>query len=128
MTLWNLNVILIAIGLLGAMADVWILRWAKTLDAGWGLASVLASLGSLGCFALILRSDTRSFSAIFMLSSVVHILVAIAADIVFWGTRLNRTEWLGITLAVLACLLLEQRHESPAASAGTSAQLPDRNQ
>ena len=99
--------LLLAIGLTGALGDLWIYKWAVGHKPGWLVAASVVWLASLILFGVMLRLDSRSFSAAFMLVSVFHAVVVVACDVVFFGGRLNRVEWFGMALALASVLVLE---------------------
>ena len=99
--------LLLGIGLTGALGDLWIYKWAVSQKPGWLVAASVVWLASLILFGVMLRLDSRSFSAAFMLVSVFHAVVVVACDVVFFGGRLNRVEWFGMALALASVLVLE---------------------
>jgi multidrug transporter EmrE-like cation transporter len=104
---WIAYAILLAIGITGGLGDVWIFKWAKSGQTVWLVAACVVWLASLLLFGLLLKLDTRTFSAAFMLSTVFHVVLVIVCDLVFFGGRLTPTEWVGMALAAAAVVVLE---------------------
>jgi drug/metabolite transporter (DMT)-like permease len=106
--------LLVAIGILGGLGDAWVYNWARSHRAWWMVAACAVHVASVVLFGLLLRWDSRAFSSAFMLSSVVHVLVVVAADVALFGGRPNRIEWLGLLMATVGVVLLEVgREERP---------------
>ena len=116
MQLWLGYLLLLLIGITGGLGDIWIYLWARSDRPVWLLLASVVWLISLVLFGLFLRFDSRGLGTAFMLSSVLHIGLVIAFDQLFTSARMNRLEWAGLFLAVLAVLLLELghgQHEDP---------------
>lgn len=106
--------LLAAIGILGGVGDVWVYKWAKTNRTFWVVAACIVHVASVVLFGLLLKWDSRAFCAAFMLTSVVHVVIVIAADVLFFGGELTPTEWAGMALAFVSVVLLEVgRKEGP---------------
>lgn len=114
MNAWWAWGLLAAIGVLGGIGDVWVYRWAKSDRTPWLAASCLAHAASVVLFGLLLKWDGRAFGTAFMLSSVVHVVLVVAADVLYLGGRPTSAEWAGMALAAVALVLLEAgRAEEP---------------
>ena len=100
-------VLLVVIGVFGGLADVWVYKWAKADRAIWLAAACGAHAAGMLLFGLLLRWDTRAFCTVFMLSSVVHVVIVVGADALFFNGRLTLTEWAGMALAAVAVIVLE---------------------
>jgi len=87
--------------------DILIFRWAKNGGGSWlssGLALWIVGLMLVG---MVFRYSTLPFSIAVVLLVVIHVLVDVAWDVAFLGTKLTSLQWAGVTLAVLAVLLLQ---------------------
>ena len=111
---WLLYGLLIAIGISGGLGDIWIYKWSRTGSAWWFAIACGVWLISLLLFAFLLKLDDRSFSASFILSSISHVVLVIVCDLAYFGGRLSRLEWAGITLAVVSIVLLEMGRDRSA--------------
>lgn len=100
-------ILLVAIGVLGGVGDVWIYRWARSDRPVWLGVSCLAHGASVVLFGLLLKWDGRAFGSAFLLTSVVHVVLVVAADLLALGGRPNAVEWVGMVLAAIAILMLE---------------------
>lgn len=131
---WNLHMLsnpvvttylmLILVGVAGAVGDILVSRWAKTDGIGWLLGSWLFWIASVTLFGYFLKSDRFAFStAISFIAFAAHGVVSLLFDFLFLQTRLSREEWLGIALAIIAVLVLEVgrvRREETATLAATT--------
>lgn len=113
--------LLVAIGLTGALGDLWIYKWAVTDKTFWLVWASVVWLASLILFGVMLRLDSRSFSAAFMLVSLFHAVVVVVCDLAIYGGRLNRVEWLGLLLALVSVLVLEFGKEEAGQKLGPGA-------
>lgn len=104
---WLAYALLLGIGVTGALGDIWIYAWARNGRGAWFLAACGVWVLSLILFGAILKWDTRGFSSVFMLSTLFHIGAVIVADVVHYGSRVGRQEWLGLALGTVAVVLLE---------------------
>lgn len=104
--------LLLIIGMLGGLGDAWTYSWATSHRAWWMVAACGVQIASVIVFGLLLRWDSRAFSSAFMLSSVVHVVVVMVADILCFGGRPTPTEWAGLILATVAVVLLEVGRDS----------------
>lgn len=104
---WVAYTLLIASGITGGLGDIWIYNWAKTGKLYWLLLAGTVWLASLFLFGLLLKWDSRTFSAAFMLCTVMHVVLVIVCDILYFGGRLNRLEWAGMVVAAIAVFMLE---------------------
>jgi drug/metabolite transporter (DMT)-like permease len=109
---WLVYGLLVAIGGTGGLGDIWIFNWAKSGNLWWLVLASLVWLSSLILFGLLLKWDSRTFSAAFMLATVFHALLVVVCDLIYFGGRLTRMEWAGIGFAVIAVILLELGHEN----------------
>ena len=110
----------LAIGLTGALGDLWIYKWAVSQKPLWLVAASVVWLASLILFGIMIRLDSRSFSAAFMLVSLFHAVVVVLCDLALFGGRLNRVEWLGMLLALASVLVLEFGKEEMGSEPGAT--------
>lgn len=94
-------------GLAGALGDIWIYNWAKSGKWQWLILASIVWVASLLSFGLLLKWDTRAFSTAFILCSVIHIVMVIGSDVIYFGGRVNRLEAAGMIVAILALILME---------------------
>ncbi|MFM7316790.1 MAG: hypothetical protein ACKO5E_07560 [bacterium] len=124
---WVAYSLLVASGLTGGLGDIWIYNWAKSGKPHWLFLAGFVWLASLFLFGLLLKWDSRTFSAAFMLCTVMHVVLVIICDILYFGGRLNRLEWAGMVVAAIAVVMLEIGRESASAdledSSGVSIQI-----
>ncbi|MEZ6094836.1 MAG: hypothetical protein R3C03_11480 [Pirellulaceae bacterium] len=99
--------VLIAIGVLGATGDAWAFQWARTDRCVWIVAACVVHVASVVLFGWMLGWDRHQFCSVFMISSLVHAGVVVAADVSLFSATLSGREWLGVALAVVAVVLLE---------------------
>ena len=98
---------LFAIGVTGALGDIWIYEWSKTGKPSRLLLASAVWLLSLLLFGFYLKWDIRPFGAAFMLSAVLHILMVAAWDVVYYRSALTPLEWTGMAFGLLAVVFLE---------------------
>lgn len=101
---------LILVGALGGAGDILIDRWAKTSRGSLLALSLSSWLICVLLFGWLLKHSGRGLGVTFALSAVVHIVLVLGWDFWFAGSRLNRIEWIGVTFAVIAVLMMEVGH------------------
>lgn len=117
--------LLVAIGLLGAVADGLLFKAAtspaplRPLSAGVGLWLVAVSL-VYGYF----RIDPHGFTSSVLLMIVVHVVASALIDWRFLGGTIGRRELLGFLLALAAIAVLEGGAERQAATATSAGESP----
>jgi len=120
-------VLLVASGITGGLGDIWIYNWAKSGKTYWLILAGIVWVASLYLFGLLLKWDTRTFSAAFMLCTVMHVVLVIFCDLLYFGGRLNRLECAGMVVAAIAVIMLEMGRElaasEPNGTNETSVQL-----
>lgn len=107
MTFW---VLVIFMGLFGALADVSLNQWSKILSPRWWIISSILFLVFMTGFGLAMRlGATRGYSL--TIAVVIVLLLDIVAvgiwDFVVGGTWFTPTQWFGVALAILAMLCFE---------------------
>lgn len=113
---WLAYTLLLAIGLFGGIGDILTYQWAKSQQQVWLWAAFLIWAIDIVLFGLYLRYETVSLIIAYTLTLMLHTLIVLICDLYFYGTRLNRMEWTGLLLALLAIILLEvgrTKHTSP---------------
>lgn len=107
----------------GALGDIFIYNWAKTNVMAWMVAACLVFLVSIIAFGFLIKLDTRSLSAAFLIVSMVHAAAVLGCDWLYYGERLNRVECIGMAMAVATIVVLEIGHsmrpEAPVAEVAT---------
>jgi hypothetical protein len=98
---------LFAIGVTGAFGDIWIYEWSKTGKPSRLLLAGAVWLLSLLLFGFYLKWDIRPFGTAFMLSTVLHILMVAAWDVVYYRSAFTPLEWTGMAFGLLAVVFLE---------------------
>jgi len=104
---WIAYSLLILVGFTGAIADIWVYEWSRTDRSLWMLLGCVAWVISLVLFGVLLKADGAKFSSVFMLASIFHVVLVLICDLVWYGTRFNKLESIGLILAIVAVLLLE---------------------
>jgi len=128
---WLVYVLLVAIGVTGGLGDIWIFKWAKSNNTLWLVLACLIWLASLILFGLLLKWDSRTFSAAVVLSTVFHVVLVVVCDMVYFGGRLTQMEWVGVGFAAVAVILLElgrEKHDEPPPPAAAEFASEDRQQ
>ena len=103
--------ILVALtGLLGALADVVINQWSRTLFSYWYFMSAGLYVVFMTGFGLSMRfGEAHGYSLTIV---VLVVLLANIAGVALWdlvvgGSRFTPLQWLGVSLAVAAMLCFE---------------------
>lgn len=99
--------LLVGVGLLGAISDAVLNRWAKVGGIGWLVASYAAWCVVATVLGVMYRAKHFSFgaaTAIFLLANVVF---AVGMDYLLFEGKITKTQWAGIGLAALALVVLE---------------------
>lgn len=111
-----------AVGVTGAVGDVFANKWAKSNSLGWIFASYALWIISVTLLGYFLRLERFTFSSAIFIAFVVHATITVFSDLIYFGGRLSKIEWLGIGFAVVAILLLEagRKTSSEVESASTN--------
>ena len=107
MTFWILVGLL---GLFGALADVVLNQWSKTLSLNWWLAAATLFLVFMTGFGIAMRlGETRglSLTAVVLVVLLANISGVAVWDLLVGGTRFTTTQWIGAVLAVAAMVCFE---------------------
>jgi hypothetical protein len=99
--------LLIVVGLVGGLGDILLLKWARSQLIGWLVAAAVVWACALALLGHFLRWEHFTFGTAIVVATVVHVALDVGFDAVFNEVRLNRTEWLGLVLALVAVVLLE---------------------
>ena len=100
-------VVLIAVGVLGAISDAVLNQWARTGRPSWLIASYAMWILVATLLGYILRLNYFTFGAAVVLFLMVNSVAALALDHTLFGGRLTGRGWLGIGLAVAAIACIE---------------------
>lgn len=103
-------IIVVSLGLEGAIADVALNQWSKTYSLYWYVVSTLLYLVFMTGFGVSMQLGmVRGYSL--TIAVVLVLLVSIVGvalwDLTIGGTRLTATQWLGVTLATVAMICFE---------------------
>lgn len=107
MNLWLAYLLLIAIGLIGGLGDIFTYQWAKSHNNLWFVAACAIWFVDILLFGLLLRYAPISLTVAYTMTLVFHTLIVVACDLIYYGARLNRMEWVGIIMAILSVVVLE---------------------
>lgn len=114
--------LLVVVGVAGAIGDAALNQWAKSSRIGWLLASCVIWIGVATLFGLVLKWERFTFSAAVILALVVHSVVAVAFDRLYFSGRLSGWEWAGIVFAFAAVVFIEiGRASGPDSGPGSRA-------
>lgn len=100
-------VVLITVGLLGAVSDAILNQWARTGRIAWLLAAYAAWILVATLLGYILRLNYFTFGAAVVLFLMVNSVAALGLDYALFAGRLTPRAWLGIGLAVAAIVCIE---------------------
>ena len=109
--------VMIVLGLLGAISDAVLNKWAKTDKLGWLLAAYASWLAVATLLGMVLRWDYFSFGTAVVLFLLVNTLGAVVLDSWLYSNRLNVWGWIGIFLASGAIVSLELGRSQPRSAA-----------
>jgi drug/metabolite transporter superfamily protein YnfA len=98
------------IGIIGGVGDVLLYKWAKLDQLFWLMAACGVWLVYIVLFGLFLRLEYFSFSIAVVVATVIHLLLSLLWGFFFTDVKLNRIEWAGLILGILAVVLLEIGH------------------
>src|SRR5687767_15937956 len=93
-------VVLIAVGILGAVSDAILNHWAKVNKVGWLFAAYVSWIIVATLLGLILKWQYFTFSGAVVLFLLVNSAAAIFLDHKLFSGRLTAWEWIGICLAL----------------------------
>ena len=99
--------VLIAVGILGAVSDAILNQWARTGSAAWQLATYAAWILVATLLVWILRQNYFTFGAAVVLFLMVNSVAALVIDSAFFAGRLTVRGWVGIVLAAAAIVMIE---------------------
>lgn len=111
---WVIYGLLVAIGVLGAVADSLIFK-AALLKEQWkwlasGVALWLCTVALVYCY---FRIEKQGFTAAVLIMISVHCLSAALIDWLCLGGTIGRRELLGFALAIAAIVVLDGREKHP---------------
>lgn len=105
--------LIFAVGVTGSVGDILINRWALSRDTPSLVCSYLSWMISVTLLGYFLRLERYTFSSAIVIAVIFHILVAVFADLQFFGGRITKLQWLGFAFAALAFVLIELGREVP---------------
>jgi len=79
-------------------------RWPGTAAVGWGALLGVVNYGSLEFLLRAIAELPGPF--VFPANNIAIVVLAAALGVTFWGERLSRANYVGLSLAVLALILL----------------------
>ena len=104
---WFFYLILVGIGITGGAGDIWIYFWAKSEKTFWFFAACTVWLVSLILFGFLLKSDNRTLTCLFIISTILHVILVLVCDLIFFNARFGKIEWLGVLFAFIGIFLME---------------------
>jgi drug/metabolite transporter (DMT)-like permease len=100
-------VLLVLIGLTSSASEILLFKGVKAAQPLWLMAAFALWIASLSLMGLLFRAQHFSFSAVVVLATLVHLLVALLWGVAFADAKLSPLEIAGLLLALFAILLLE---------------------
>ena len=111
---WVIYGLLVAIGVLGAVADSLIFKAASLPgELKWLAAGVALWLCAVALVYCYFRIDKQGFTAAVLIMIAVHSLTAALIDWLYLGGTIGRRELLGFALAMAAIVVLDGREKHP---------------
>lgn len=103
-------ILVVLTGLLGALADVVVNHWSRTLSPYWYVMSAGLYIVFMTGFGLSMRfGKVRGYSltAVVLVVLLANIAGVALRDLVVGGDQFTPLQWLGVSLAVAAVLSFE---------------------
>lgn len=104
--------LLVLIGALCAFGDAAIYHWAKTGTVQWWAISSVLWIVAATLLGLIFQKNLFSLSIGAVLTLVVHCVVVLIIDRLYYGTKLPLLQWGGIAFFAVGITLVEIGRES----------------
>ena len=107
MLLW---ILVICVGLIGAIADVMVSYWSQTNRLSWWLGAAVGSLGFVTGLGVIIRrgmSDGYTLTIALVLVVLCNLALVVVWDVYSSGTSPTVLQWVGVVLALGAVVCLE---------------------
>jgi hypothetical protein len=103
-------ILITCVGLIGAISDIVLNQWSKSLFIGWWAGAAVLFLAFMTAFGLSMRFGLSQGYSLTMV--VVVVLVANIAGVAIWEifaleSRFSSIQWLGIAFAVSAIIFFE---------------------
>lgn len=108
--------VLVLVGIVGAVGDATVNKWALTNRPGWWILSCVIWILAATLFGFVLRWQRFTFGGAVVLALLVHQISVLFLDHLHFGGRLTRHEWIGIACASFAIYQMEVGRPSPPAS------------
>lgn len=99
--------ILVAVGITGAVGDIAVYQWATSRQLHWLILSYCLWIISITLFGFFFRYERFTFGPALLLALSIHAVVCVACDYIHFGTRLTRMETAGIAFLAISIILLE---------------------
>ena len=113
-------VVLILVGILGAISDAILNQWAKTNQTAWLLAAYCSWIAVATLLGYILKWRYFTFGGAVVVFLLVNSAMAVLLDYKLFGGKMTAWQWVGITLAIVAMCCIEiGRGKSHAENNGT---------
>ena len=99
--------LLILIGLTSSVSEILLFKGVKAAQPILLAAAFAVWIASLSLMGLLFRAQHFSFSAIVVLATLVHLIVALLWGVAFADAKLSSLEIAGLIFAIIAVVLLE---------------------
>jgi len=105
-------ILVVATGLIGAVADIVLSNWSRTNEFVWFLAGAVGFVVFMTGLGLIIRRGAINGHplAIALTLTVLFNIAFVAVWEVHGGTQLSALQWVGVALAVMAVTCFELGH------------------
>jgi len=90
----------------GAASDILLNYWVKSGSAIWFVGALALSASSVVCFSWALKEREFAFGAAVVLALLLHSVVAVLFDRLYFGGHLTHWQWAGIACALAAIVLI----------------------
>jgi multidrug transporter EmrE-like cation transporter len=100
-------VLLALAGALGAVGDALLNQWVRTSRISWLIPAL--SLWIIACFlfVLLLKLEYFGFSGAVLLALLIHSILAVFLDRLWFNGRVTPAQWMGFLFAFAAIVLIE---------------------
>ncbi len=99
--------LLVLIGLSSSVSEILLFKGVKAAQPILLAAAFAVWIASLSLMGLLFRAQHFSFSAIVVLATLVHLIVALLWGVAFADAKLSSLEIAGLIFAIIAVVLLE---------------------
>ncbi len=108
-------------GVLGAGGDALLNQWVRTSRILWLLPALSLWIVACSLFVLLLKLNYFDFSAAVLLALLIHSLLAVFIDRLWFGGRVTNAQWVGFLFAFAALVLIETGRSTVPASFGETS-------